>query len=95
MSMRKIPFILALCSFLLIGCMANTHVIGTGGGGGQSISKRQLYVIALVPLNHVDTNAMAEGAANYTIATKQDVVDIIINGVTMGIISSRKVTVSK
>ena len=75
--------------------MANSHIIGTGGAGGQSISKRQLYVTSLVPLNEVDTNAMAGGAANYTIGTKQDIVDIIIGIGTGGIISSRKVTVTK
>jgi hypothetical protein len=59
------------------------------------MSKRQLWVIALVPINEIDSNSMAGGATDYTIKTQQTFVDGLISAVTGGIITIRTVTVTK
>ena len=43
----------------------------------------------------MDTQEMAGDATDYEIQTQMDIVDILINALTSGIISSRKVTVKK
>ena len=76
-------------------CATHTHIVGKGAQGTAEVSKRQLWVIALVPINDVDTRKMAGGATDYEIQTQVDIIDMIVGGLTSGIISSRKVTVKK
>ena len=39
------------------GCMAHTHVVGTGAGTGVEDEARQWYVLwGLVPINDVDSS---------------------------------------
>ena len=64
---------------------------------GQVMKKKQWYVIwGLVPLNEVDTNAMAAGATDYQIKTVYGfddcVANLFLNYVTLGI---RTVEVTK
>lgn len=67
---------LLLLSFFLSGCCATMHTVGTGGKGdctsvGQyDAKKKQWYLFwGLLPLNKVDSKALAGGAQNYTIRT--------------------------
>ena len=76
-------------------CATHTHIVGKGAQGTAEVSKRQLWVISLVPINDVDTRKMAGGATDYEIQTQVDIIDMIVGGLTSGIISSRKVTVKK
>ena len=94
--MKKKSIIL-LTTFILIlsACTTHTHIVGNGAQGNYEKSKRQLWVISLVAINDVDTQKMAGDATDYEIQTQMDIVDILINALTSGIISSRKVTVKK
>ena len=93
----KIKILIIATSFLLIfsACTAHTHIVGKGAQGTSIVSKRQLWVISLVPINDVDTREMAGDAIDYEIETKVDVIDLIVYGLTSGLIASRKVTVKK
>ncbi|MBH09484.1 MAG: hypothetical protein CMG74_03860 [Candidatus Marinimicrobia bacterium] len=93
----KKKIIILSTSILLIfsACTTHTHIIGKGAQGSKTVSKRQLWVISLVPINEVDTGEMAGDATDYEIETKTDVIDLIVSGLTSGLIVSRKVTVKK
>jgi len=82
---------------LLAGCAAHIHKVGQGAQGAQKTEARQWYVLwGLVPINEVDTQKMAEGAADYTIKTEQSALDVIINIFTTYVsVVSRTVTVTK
>ncbi|MFZ6665656.1 Bor/Iss family lipoprotein [Peijinzhouia sedimentorum] len=63
----------------LSSCMSLTHTVGSGGYG-ESETKRQWYVLwGLVPINEVDSKAMASGAENYTVKSSITPLDFIIN----------------
>ena len=92
---KKLIAPLLLAVFVLAGCAAHMHVVGEGAQGTEVVATRQFYLIGLVPLNEVDTRAMAGGAEDYTIKTAVGFVDIVIATVTSSILSSRKVVVEK
>ena len=61
---------------ILSSCNATMHTVGTGGKGncksvGQyDAKKKQWYLFwGLLPLNKVDSKALAGGAQNYTVRT--------------------------
>lgn len=88
---------LILGIFVVIGCSTHIHKVGNGPQGNDMMIGRQWYVLfGLVPLNIVDTNAMAGGATDYEIITQHTPLDIVINFFT-GVISvnSRTVVVRK
>ena len=93
----KTKLLIISTTFVLLfsACQPHTHVIGNGPQGNTEVSKRQIWVIALVPINEVDTKAMAGEATDYEITTKTDIVDLLVYGLTSGILTSRKVTVKK
>ena len=93
----KTKILIIATSLLLVfsACTTHTHIVGKGAQGTSEVSKRQLWVISLVPINDVDTREMAGDASDYEIETKVDVIDMIISSFTSGIIISRKVTVKK
>lgn len=96
--MNKLVAVLLILSFLfLVGCTAHIHKIGTGAENNDQTQARQWYILfGLVPLNEVDTNEMAENAANYEIKTETSAIDILLNIITSYVtITSRTVTVSK
>jgi hypothetical protein len=70
------------------------HVVGEGGSAMSTPTKeRQWYILwGLVPLNDVNSKAMAEGATNYTIRTQYTALDFLINILT-GIVSIQSMTV--
>jgi hypothetical protein len=73
-----------LLVFLLSSCMTLTHVVGTGASSsGVSSEKKQWYALwGLVPINSVDSKAMASGASNYTIKSQVKFVDYVISAFT-------------
>jgi hypothetical protein len=81
----------------VIGCATHVHKVGNGAQGNDMMEARQWYVLfGLVPINEVNTNAMAGAATDYEIRTVQTALDVIINIFT-GVISvnSRTVIVRK
>ncbi|RYF96498.1 MAG: hypothetical protein EOO00_02545 [Chitinophagaceae bacterium] len=95
--MKKLSLALALVVVLFSSCYTLTHTVGSGGSGGEKIEKRAWYVLwGLVPLNTVESKAMAGNANNYTVTTSHTALDVIINIFT-GIVTvgSQTVTVQK
>ena len=97
---KAVVMIMIVSSLFLIGCSTHVHTVGTGSQTGVSNTARQFYLLyGLIPLNSVDTGAMAGGAANYEIQTQVGPMDVVINVASAvaiaGIVSSRSVTVIK
>jgi len=97
---KAVVMIMIVSSLFLIGCSTHFHTVGTGPQTGVSNTARQFYLLyGLIPLNSVDTGAMAGGAANYEIQTQVGPMDVVINVASAvaiaGIVSSRSVTVTK
>jgi hypothetical protein len=95
--MKKISLALALVVVLFSSCYTLTHTVGTGGSGGEKVEKRAWYVLwGLVPLNTVESKALAGNATNYTVTTGHTVVDVLLNIVTgLVTIGSQTVSVQK
>lgn len=67
----------------LSSCYTLTHTVGDGAKGGQVTAKKQWYALwGLVPINNVDSKAMAGGAENYTITTEHSFIDYVITAFT-------------
>ena len=94
--MKKITLI-AFSIFLmtLMSCATHTHDVGKGAQGNVVKKGRQLWVINLVPINQVDTAAMAGDATDYTIQTQVDFIDILVTVFSGNAITSRAVKVTK
>ena len=95
---KKLSAVLLIVGMLfVIGCATHTHVVGNGAQGTDMIESRQWYVLyGLVPINDVDSNAMAAGATDYEITTSHTPLDFVITAVLGSItIYSRTVTVQK
>jgi hypothetical protein len=98
---KLMPYVFAVLilfgATLSTGCMAHTHVVGTGAQTGMTDEARQWYVLwGLVPINDVDSNQMATGSQNYTVETEITPLDFVINIFTSFItVYSRTVTVTK
>ena len=94
--MKKITLIVSSILVLtLMACATHTHDVGKGAQGDVVKKGRQLWVINLVPINQVDTAAMAGDATDYTIQTQLDFVDILVTVFSSNIITSRSVKVTK
>lgn len=85
---KLISFCLIITMIIVIaGCFTINHVVGNGAQGSQVTEQRQWFVLwGLVPINDVDSKAMAAGATDYTITDEVTFVDGVISIVT-GIIS--------
>ena len=95
---KKLSALLLIVGMLfVIGCASHMHTVGKGAQGTDMIESRQWYVLwGLVPINEVDTQAMAGGATDYNIITEVNVLDAIINAfVGSATIYCRTVTVLK
>lgn len=96
--MKKIVALLLVVAMMyMVGCSAHTHVVGNGAQSAQTESATQWYILfGIVPLNTVNSKAMAAGASNYTIKTQTSFLDGLI-GIFTGIvtISRRTVEVTK
>ena len=89
---------LALATLLVLsGCAAHMHQVGSGALPAPApttfVSKKQVYALNWIPINEVDTHEMAMGHDHYVITTERDLVDSIIAAATLGIITTRTVTV--
>ena len=96
--LKKISVILFALAFLVfVGCAANTHIIGSGAKGSDSVSKKQWYAIwGLSPMNKVDTKEMAGTSTDYEIRTEKTFTDAIISAICLGtFFQCRTVTVKK
>ncbi|MCI0511864.1 hypothetical protein L0128_01460 [candidate division KSB1 bacterium] len=94
---KMIAWLLLLSLLVILGCAAHVHTIGKGPQKFVKQEARQWYILfGLVPLNHVDTNAMSIGAADYEIRTATTALDVVMNIFTGYItINSRTVTVTQ
>ena len=95
---RKFSVVFLIIGMLfVIGCAAHVHKVGDGAQGGDMTTARQWYVLwGIVPLNEVDTNAMAGGATDYEITTVVTPIDLILNTLLSEItVHCRTVTVQK
>ena len=92
--MKKLIPLLMLVVFVVASCAPHMHMVGQGAQGMQTETKRQWYILDLAPISEVDTNAMAGGAADYTIKTEANFVDVLI-AVFVPVVTSRTVTVTK
>ncbi len=98
--MRKFVLMIAAAFVMtttFTGCFTHNHTVGSGAAGSNATTKKQWYILfGLVPLNTVDTKAMAGGATNYTIKTQQSFVDVVIGIFTNFVtVSPQTVTVTK
>jgi Bor protein len=96
-NMKKLTLALTMVVILFSSCYTLTHTVGSGGSGGEEIKKRAWYILfGLVPLNTVESKAMAGNATNYTVTSSHTVVDVLLNIIT-GIVTvgSQTVTVQK
>ena len=95
---RKFSVVFLIVAMLfMIGCAAHVHKVGQGAQGNDITNARQWYVLwGLVPINTVDTNVMAAGAADYEITTALTPLDVIISAVLGQVtVYCRTVTVQK
>jgi PBP1b-binding outer membrane lipoprotein LpoB len=97
MKAKKIILAIFLLTFLLSSCMTLTHVVGSGGTSGMPTEKKQWYALwGLVPINTVDSKAMAGGAPNYTIKSQVKFIDYVISAFTSAVsINVQTVSVQK
>ncbi len=94
--MKKV--IITVSSLFLVvalnSCYINTHVVGEGAKGSEVIKSKSWYILGN-RISEADTKTMAGGAANYSVDTRHNFVDYLINSVTFGLVGSRTVTVKK
>lgn len=77
-TLRSFLFV-AIFAFTLSSCMTLVHTVGDGAKGNTTVEQRQWYALwGLVPINEVDSKAMAQGAENYTIKSQATFVDGVI-----------------
>jgi hypothetical protein len=81
----------------LSGCYTLDHRVGAGAQSGAESEERQWYALfGLVPLNDVDSNALAAGATSYDVHSEISPLDFLINLFTGWVtIYSQTVTVTK
>ena len=92
---KKLMGLFLVGLMLLASCAPHVHTVGKGSQGSSSVTQREIYVINLLPLKNVQSKDLAGSAEDYTITTHHDVLGVIIGIVTLGILSSRTVTVNK
>ncbi len=96
--LTKISAALLIVAMLcVIGCAAHIHKVGNGAQGTELMAERQWYVLwGIVPINDVDSHAMAAGATDYEIVTEYTLIDGIINVFTGAVtVQCRTVAVQK
>ena len=77
--MKLVAMVFAV-TLLLTSCAAHVHTVGNGAQTSQTEQKKQWYALwGLVPINTVNSKAMANGAKDYTIKTEQSFIDGVIS----------------
>ena len=97
--MRKHLLFVSVITVLLTlqGCYVNRHTIGTGPVGKCYNCKKvsgykQLYLFwGLLPIGNPGSVQPQGGEKGYQIKSSTNIVDMLINGLTFGILSSRTV----
>ena len=83
-------------SLLLASCYSYTSVVGNGAQGNTEVTQWNHYVIyGLAPVGVSDSKAMAGGAENYTVHTRQSFVNGLVSAITFGIYTPTTTTVTK
>jgi hypothetical protein len=90
--MKKILIILVTAASLS-SCMINEHTVGNGGQV-EAARQKTVYIVGN-RVSEVDSKALADGAENYTIDTRSNFVDMLINGLTFGVVNTRTVIIKK
>lgn len=96
--LRKLSAVLLIVAIVfIVGCASHTHKVRHGAVFNRTNVERQWYILyGLVPLNDVDTQAMANGKRNYEITTQVTPVDYIYHVLFSPItITCRTVTVKR
>ena len=89
-------FYLGLIAFGLSSCYSHTYTMGNGAQIGVKQKGKNVYVLnGLVNVKTADPQAMAGEAADFTVNTKTGFIDGLINGLTLGILQTQTVTVTK
>jgi len=92
----KMLAIVFASSLLLASCYSYTSVVGNGAQGNTEVTKWNHYVIyGLAPVGVSDSKAMAGGAENYTVHTRQSFVNGLVSAITFGIYTPTTTTVTK
>ncbi len=90
---------LALLSFLCLSmasCYTLTYTVGTGTQTGETIKKKNHYLIyGIAPLKTSDPIKMAGDAKNYEVTIKHTFVDGLLNLLTYGIYTPTTTIVKK
>jgi len=83
-------------SIMLTSCYSYTSVVGKGAQGNTQVTKWNHYLIdGLAPVAVSDSKAMAAGATDYTVHTRQTFVNGLISAITFGIYTPTTTTVTK
>lgn len=84
MKMKKLLVVLTcFLALTFTSCYTMEHTVGEGSKTGVVVEQKQWYAVwGLVPINVIDTKAMAGGAENYTITTQHSFVDQLISAFT-------------
>lgn len=79
---------------LLTSCYSYTSVVGNGAQGNNEVTKWNHYVVyGLAPVGVSDSKAMANGATDYTVHTRQSFVNGLVSSLTFGIYTPSTTTV--
>ncbi|GAL79688.1 hypothetical protein JCM19274_3100 [Algibacter lectus] len=95
---KSMKMMVAVCaaSMLLTSCYSYTSVVGSGAQGNSQTTNWNHYVIyGLAPVGVSDSKAMAGGAENYTVTTRQSFVNGLVSAITFGIYTPTTTTVTK
>ena len=94
-SVKRLSVVFAL-SVMMTSCFSYTSVVGKGAQGTTSVTKWNHYVIGgLAPVGVSDSKAMADGAQDYTVFTRQSFVNGLIAALTFSIYTPTTTTVTK
>lgn len=88
--------VLFATSMLLSSCYSYTSVVGEGAKGNSQTTKWNHYVVyGLAPVGVSDSKAMAGGAKNYTVHTRQTFINGLVASLTFGLYTPSTTTVTK
>ena len=92
----KMMAILFVSSTLLTSCYSYTTVVNDGAQGYEEVTQWNHYLIfGLAPVNVSNAKLLSGGAENYTVNTKTTFVNGLVSGLTFGIYTPTKTTVTK
>lgn len=92
----KSAAIVCCLACMLTSCYSYTSVVGKGAQGNYKITRWNHYLIeGLAPVGVSDSKAMAGGAQDYTVYTRQTFLNGLISGITFGLYTPTTTTVTK